>query len=177
MARDICQSPTDETGGRAEMMRLSGAIVAQVNYLDAERGEHVRDETPVTTPPEKFGAHHDGAKSTCEHEKIVEAGCELLSGDVIGIRPERGMSPPQVDRSRVRPSSSAKLGDPMIENLRAGEVALENIAGKLRKSTRPGKTSHVGHELDVVQHEQCAKLVARARGVTDGPNGERHSQP
>jgi hypothetical protein len=29
----------------------------------------------------------------------------------------------------------------------------------------------------VVQHEQCAKLVARARGVTDGPNGERHSQP
>jgi hypothetical protein len=177
MARHICQPPADETGGRSEMMRLPGAIVANVNHLDAERGENVRDETPVTAPPKKFGAHHDGAKSACEHEEIVEADCELLSGDVIGIRPERRMAPPSVDRSRVRPTPAAELWDPVIENLGAGEVTLERVAGKLRKSTRPGKTSHVGHELDVVQHEQCTKLVARARGVTDGPNGEGHSQP
>ena len=158
-------------------MRLSGAIVAEVNHPDAERGENVRDETPVTAPPKQFGAHHDGANSAREHEEIVEADCELLSGDVIGIRPERRMSPPSVDRSRVRPAPAAKLWDPVIENLRAVEVTLESVAGKLRKSTRPGKTPHVGHELDVVQHEQFTKLVARARGVTDGPNGEGHSQP
>ena len=155
------------------MMRLSGAIVAQVNHLDAKRRENVRDETPVTTPPEEFGAHDSRAESVREHEEIVEANCEFLSGDVIGVRPERGMSPPLVDRGWVWTASPTELRDPVIENLRAGEVALERVGGELRKSARSGETSHVGHELDVVR-EQSAKLVARARGVTDGPNSEGH---
>src|SRR5947207_14446062 len=109
------------------MMRRSRTIVAQVNHLDTERGEDVCDETPVATPPEEFRTHHGGAESAREHEEVVEAERELLGADVIGIRPEGGMLPTSVDRGRVRTASAAEFWDPMVENLRTADVALESV--------------------------------------------------
>jgi hypothetical protein len=93
---------------------------------------------------------------------------------MIGIRTERRMVPCVVDRCRARAAPSPELGDPAIENRRSGEVVRERIGGKMWEAPRSGETSNIGHELDVVHGEQSAKLGARARRMTNRPNGEGH---
>lgn len=128
----------------------------------------------MTTPPQKLGAHDGGSKSVREHEELIEADGKFFSGDVIGVRPECGMSPREIDRCRAGAAPSTEFRDPSIENGLFGEVGDERIRRKIREASRAGETSNIGHELDVVHGEQSAKLRARTRGVTNRPNGEGH---
>ena len=105
-----------------------------------------------------------------EHEQLIETGGEFFRRDVVGVSSERGMAPGLVDRIRIGATSSAKLGKPAIKDVHAGELALESVLAELWKPARAWETPHVGHEFDLVQREQTAKLVTRARRVADGPN-------
>ena len=156
-------------------MRLAGTVVTQVNYLDPERGQHVGDETPVTTPPQDFGAHDRGVESAGEHEELVEAVGKLLGGNVVGICAKGGVSPRLIDRARARASPAAEFGDPAVEDRISREVVGERLSGKVGQTPRTRKTSNISHELDVVQREQVSKVVAGARRVPDRPNAQGHA--
>lgn len=80
-------------------MQLAGTLIAQVKHVNAESRQHVGDDTPVTTPPEKFSTHDGGSKSTREHEELIETIGEFFGGDVIRIRSKGGMAPGLIARA------------------------------------------------------------------------------
>jgi hypothetical protein len=42
-------------------------VTAQMEYLDADCGQNISDQSAVTAPPEKLCTHEDGAQPIREH--------------------------------------------------------------------------------------------------------------
>lgn len=157
-------------------MHVAWSIIAQVNHLHPEHGQDVGDEPPVTAPPEHLGAHDDGAKAGGQHEELVETLGKFLRADMVRIGLEGGMPPAEIDRVGVGAAPAAERRDPVIGDAGQRKIVLESGRRKMRESPGAGKSPDVGNELDIMCHEQPAKLVAGSCGVTDRPDGERHGR-
>jgi len=65
-------------------MRVAGLLIQYVFHHDISHQQRIPDERAVTTPWDGLGAHDDGALAFSQHDKLFDAGLELLRLHVIG---------------------------------------------------------------------------------------------
>src|SRR5205085_5426228 len=89
-------------------------LIEDMHDLDAPHAQHIRDQRPVTAPPDSFRAHQRSPKATGDFEQFVQASGKLRAGDMVGIPAKRRIAPSDVRGIRPRPSTAAERSDPMI---------------------------------------------------------------
>src|SRR5262245_13345827 len=127
----VAQHAAYETAWWRDTMRLGDTFVADINCLNADRYEHVGDQAAVTAPPEKLRAHHRRSKPVREHQQLEQALGEFFGCDVVGVRAKAGVTPRDVDRVGIRPSSSTETRQPTIEDSVALQIASQRVLAEL----------------------------------------------
>jgi len=84
-------------------MQLSFVCIEDVYHLNAVRLKVIRNQRPMTTPPDRLGTHHGGALFTSQIDKSFDASLKFLRLHVIGIPAKRFVPPGQIQRVGPRP--------------------------------------------------------------------------
>jgi hypothetical protein len=131
----------------------------------------------MAAPPEDLRAHDRGSETPCECEKVEQAGGKLFTGQMVRVTTECRMPPGGVGRVRDRSAAASQVGKPDVADLRSMERRLERRLLILWLAAGAGKTSDIGHQLNLVRGEDLEKVRQRAGGVPHGPHREAHSPP
>jgi hypothetical protein len=78
-------------------------LIDDMHHPDALHAQRIRDECPVTAPPNCLSAHYRGPKMGCNFEQLVLAVGKLRAGDIVGIAAKRRVAPCEV--RGIKPSS------------------------------------------------------------------------
>lgn len=134
-----------------------------MKHLDTSADQCVRDEVPVATPWDCFGAHQR-QRLPCGKD-AREAGSELGGKHVVGVRAEGFVAPAKVLRVRKGLSTAAQLGDMDVVDPFRGNGPRESLAREMRMSTGAREAPDVGERRDVEGAEDAQELLDGSRGV------------
>ena len=143
-----------------------------VNHLVPEPLEHVRDESPMTAPPDRLGAHDGGPQGSAQVHQLGEALRKRLGLQVVGVASEGRVAPRSVQGVDVRPPASPQARKPDVLEAATHQGGLESGAPELRHSPGTRVAADVRHGLDPMLVEQVEKFGFGAGGVSDGPDAE-----
>src|SRR5688572_5170369 len=161
-------------------MRLErGLALLPHDVLDrhATRNERIRQQHPVTSPPDGLRAHHRNAPLLTEQQKVLDARCELLSCHVVRIAAERLVPPCAVLRVARWFSQSTQLCEVPILDAFACKTGVERLAAEMRVPPGSRNRPHVRQTADGMRSEQLEKLLSAARRVPYRPDSRgRHTR-
>ncbi len=116
-----------------------------VNPLDQH--EVVGEKAPVTTPPQRFGAHDCYGLRACNLEQVVDSRSKLETGHVVGIGSKLVVAQRLVWRSLIRPAPSSQVGAPPVVDLSGGKPFLHRLPTELGVATAARIAANVDNSL------------------------------
>ena len=127
--------------------------------------------TPVTAPPEHFGAHDRRSESPRHHQELEEPERELISRDMIGIPAKGRVAPCGIRCVGGRPAATPEGGNRDVLDPRGVKRCLERRHVVLRLAAGAGKAAYIRDRLDAVRCEDSKELGQRASRMPHGPDG------
>ena len=153
-----------------QRVRREFAVRHDVHDLPSAHRQVVRDDPPMTPPPQPLGAHDRGAGLARRLCQFDQAGSKFRRFGIVGVRPESRMLPRAVRRIDALGSSSpAQRRTPSIARFAAAaERPVEvRLLVELRPSSRAGKGADVREDRNSMLAEQFEEAFDRMRRVAD----------
>jgi hypothetical protein len=134
----------------------------------------VRDDSPVASPPQSFGAHVRGARAGRRVSQFAQTVGEIPTLRVVCVRSESRQLPCRMlGVGALRAAPAAEVLEPSILDPRALERPGQFRLVELRPSLRAGVRSHVGHQGNAMLAEQFEEPLDRMRRVSDREDQRR----
>ena len=143
------------------------ACIQYVEHRTIGGHRGVRNQKPVTTPRNRFGAHDYSRLEPRECQKVFERLLELTRLHVIGIGPKARVPPLSVVRIAPPPPPAAERWQVSVPQAGIDQRPLEARLREVGVSRRCGKGANIDEMCRAFSCKQSEKLFERSGGMPD----------
>ncbi len=143
------------------------AHVHDMIHGDSPGDGGVRNQKPVATPGNCFGAHDYCGLQPRKNQKIFKGLVELPRLHVVGVGPETGIAPLRVVRVATPAPSTTERWQVGVTQAGIDQRPLEVRSGEVRVSRRCGKGANIDKMCRAFSRQQPEKFLERSGRVAN----------